>query len=51
MCAYIGMINGKPVPMAQPQLMTGGIMRPYQVVGMEWIKVGYCYHDNNMCVA
>ena len=37
--------------MAQPQLMTGGIMRPYQVVGMEWIKVGYCYYDNNMCVA
>lgn len=43
----IGMFKGKPVPAAQPQLMTGGIMRSYQVEGMEWIKVGSYYHDNH----
>ena len=34
-----GSIDGKVVPVAQPGLMTGGVMRPYQVEGMEWIKV------------
>ena len=46
-----GMFRGKPIPAAQPQLMTGGIMRSYQVEGMDWIKVGHCYHDNHVCVA
>ena len=35
-----GYIKGVSVPAAQPGLMTGGVMRSYQVEGMEWIKVG-----------
>ena len=38
LCA--GYFKGKVVPQAQPALMTGGVMRPYQIKGMEWIKVG-----------
>lgn len=33
-------INGQPVPAQQPRLFTGGIMRSYQVEGIEWLRVG-----------
>ncbi|XP_004625546.1 lymphoid-specific helicase [Octodon degus] len=29
--------NGQPVPFQQPKLFTGGVMRWYQVEGMEWL--------------
>nr|XP_020664443.1 lymphoid-specific helicase isoform X3 [Pogona vitticeps] len=31
--------NGQPVPFHQPKLFTGGVMRWYQVEGMEWLKM------------
>ncbi|XP_066549670.1 lymphoid-specific helicase isoform X3 [Amia ocellicauda] len=32
-------VNGKPVPYQQPKYFTGGIMRWYQVEGMEWLSM------------
>ena len=34
-----GYFEGQPIPPRQPKLLTGGIMRPYQLDGMDWIKV------------
>ncbi|XP_053168110.1 lymphoid-specific helicase isoform X2 [Hemicordylus capensis] len=31
--------NGQPVPFQQPKLFIGGIMRWYQVEGMEWLRM------------
>ncbi|XP_042314372.1 lymphoid-specific helicase-like [Sceloporus undulatus] len=31
--------NGQPVPFQQPKLLTGGVMRWYQVEGMEWLRM------------
>lgn len=31
--------NGQPVPFQQPKIFTGGVMRWYQVEGMEWLRV------------
>ncbi|EHB03590.1 Lymphoid-specific helicase [Heterocephalus glaber] len=31
--------NGQPVPFQQPKLFTGGVMRWYQVEGMEWLRM------------
>ncbi|XP_069466693.1 lymphoid-specific helicase [Ambystoma mexicanum] len=31
--------DGKPVPYQQPKYFTGGIMRWYQVEGMEWLRM------------
>lgn len=31
--------NGEPVPFQQPKLFTGGVMRWYQVEGMEWLRM------------
>ncbi|XP_045424844.1 lymphoid-specific helicase isoform X5 [Lemur catta] len=33
--------NGQPVPFQQPKHFTGGVMRWYQVEGMEWLR--HCY--------
>ncbi len=35
----LGYFEGKPIPIEQPRLFTGGIMRPYQLEGTEWLKV------------
>ncbi|KAG7462534.1 hypothetical protein MATL_G00185830 [Megalops atlanticus] len=32
-------VNGQPVPAQQPKLFTGGVMRWYQVEGMEWLRM------------
>lgn len=32
-------VNGQPVPIQQPQLLTGGVMRWYQIEGIEWLRV------------
>ncbi|XP_069045174.1 lymphoid-specific helicase isoform X2 [Lepisosteus oculatus] len=32
-------VNGQPVPYQQPKIFTGGIMRWYQVEGMEWLRM------------
>ena len=32
-------VNGQPVPVQQPALVTGGIMRQYQIEGVEWLRV------------
>lgn len=32
-------VNGQPVPAQQPQLLTGGVMRWYQIEGIEWLRV------------
>ncbi len=32
-------VNGQPVPAQQPKLFTGGVMRWYQVEGIEWLRV------------
>nr|XP_057933194.1 lymphoid-specific helicase isoform X2 [Doryrhamphus excisus]XP_057933195.1 lymphoid-specific helicase isoform X2 [Doryrhamphus excisus]XP_057933196.1 lymphoid-specific helicase isoform X2 [Doryrhamphus excisus] len=32
-------VNGQPVPAQQPQLFTGGVMRWYQIEGMEWLRM------------
>ncbi|KAM4729820.1 lymphoid-specific helicase isoform 2-T2 [Anableps anableps] len=33
------MVNGQPVPIQQPQLFTGGVMRWYQIEGIEWLRM------------
>uniref|UniRef100_A0A1X7TQS9 Proliferation-associated SNF2-like protein n=1 Tax=Amphimedon queenslandica TaxID=400682 RepID=A0A1X7TQS9_AMPQE len=37
-CRYI---EGQLVPSLQPKLVTGGILRPYQLEGVEWLNVLY----------
>uniref|UniRef100_A0A6Q2Y281 Proliferation-associated SNF2-like protein n=1 Tax=Esox lucius TaxID=8010 RepID=A0A6Q2Y281_ESOLU len=32
-------VNGQPVPALQPQLFTGGVMRWYQIEGVEWLRM------------
>ncbi|TNM99794.1 hypothetical protein fugu_012827 [Takifugu bimaculatus] len=32
-------VNGEPVPAQQPQLFTGGVMRWYQIEGIEWLRM------------
>lgn len=32
-------VNGEPVPVQQPELFTGGVMRWYQIEGIEWLRV------------
>lgn len=32
-------INGEPVLLQQPKLLTGAVMRLYQVEGIEWLRV------------
>ncbi|TSK22805.1 Lymphoid-specific helicase [Bagarius yarrelli] len=32
-------VNGQPVPLQQPKLLTGGVMRWYQVEGIEWLRM------------
>ncbi|XP_073691275.1 lymphoid-specific helicase [Garra rufa] len=32
-------VNGQPVPAQQPALFTGGVMRWYQVEGIEWLRM------------
>ncbi|XP_056327247.1 lymphoid-specific helicase [Danio aesculapii] len=32
-------VNDQPVPAQQPQLFTGGVMRWYQVEGIEWLRM------------
>uniref|UniRef100_A0A669AZW1 Helicase, lymphoid specific n=1 Tax=Oreochromis niloticus TaxID=8128 RepID=A0A669AZW1_ORENI len=32
-------VNGQPVPVQQPQLFTGGVMRWYQIEGIEWLRM------------
>ena len=31
--------EGKPLPAQQPRLFTGGVMRWYQIEGIEWLRV------------
>nr|XP_042706001.1 lymphoid-specific helicase isoform X3 [Chrysemys picta bellii] len=31
--------NGQPIPFQQPKLFSGGVMRWYQVEGMEWLRM------------
>lgn len=33
-------VDGQPVPFQQPKYFVGGVMRWYQVEGMEWLRVG-----------
>lgn len=35
-------VNDQPVPAQQPLLFTGGVMRSYQIEGIEWLRVGTC---------
>uniref|UniRef100_A0A3Q4AZA8 Proliferation-associated SNF2-like protein n=1 Tax=Mola mola TaxID=94237 RepID=A0A3Q4AZA8_MOLML len=32
-------VNGEPVPAQQPQFFTGGVMRWYQIEGIEWLRM------------
>ncbi|XP_044153076.1 lymphoid-specific helicase [Bufo gargarizans] len=32
-------VNGEPVPYQQPKYFTGGVMRLYQIEGMEWLRM------------
>ncbi|KAL6487251.1 hypothetical protein MHYP_G00038770 [Metynnis hypsauchen] len=32
-------VNGQPVPSQQPKLFTGGVMRWYQIEGIEWLRM------------
>ena len=34
-----GYFEGSVIPVNQPRLVTGGLMRSYQLDGMEWLKV------------
>lgn len=33
--------EGELIPTTQPMLVTGGILRPYQLEGVEWLNVLY----------
>jgi hypothetical protein len=39
-----GYFKGQLIPAQQPKLFTGGIMRSYQIDGMEWVKVSCDLH-------
>lgn len=39
-------VNGEPVPAQQPQLFTGGVMRWYQIEGIEWLRVSRMSSDS-----
>lgn len=39
-------VNGEPVPAQQPQLFTGGVMRWYQIEGIEWLRVSMMMSDS-----
>lgn len=49
-CYHTGYYNGQLISARQPKLLTGGIMRDYQLDGMEWIQVsslwGVQYNKN-----
>ncbi|XP_008320737.2 lymphoid-specific helicase [Cynoglossus semilaevis] len=32
-------VDGQPVPAQQPELLTGGIMKLYQIEGIEWLRM------------
>uniref|UniRef100_H2Z5F5 Helicase ATP-binding domain-containing protein n=1 Tax=Ciona savignyi TaxID=51511 RepID=H2Z5F5_CIOSA len=32
-------INGNAMPSTQPEYLTGGILRPYQITGFEWLRI------------
>ncbi|KAM4599991.1 lymphoid-specific helicase [Fundulus diaphanus] len=32
-------VDGQPVPVQQPELFTGGVMRWYQIEGIEWLRM------------
>ncbi|XP_041865622.1 lymphoid-specific helicase [Melanotaenia boesemani] len=32
-------VNGQPVSVQQPELFTGGVMRSYQIEGIEWLRM------------
>ncbi|XP_039593467.1 lymphoid-specific helicase isoform X1 [Polypterus senegalus] len=32
-------VDGQPIPYQQPKIFTGGVMRWYQVEGMEWLRM------------
>ncbi|XP_037637988.1 lymphoid-specific helicase [Sebastes umbrosus] len=32
-------VNGQPVPAQQPEHFTGGVMRSYQIEGIEWLRM------------
>ncbi|KAJ0066903.1 hypothetical protein NL108_004870 [Boleophthalmus pectinirostris] len=32
-------VNGEPIPYQQPALFTGGVMRWYQIEGIEWLRM------------
>lgn len=34
-------VKGEPVPAQQPHLFTGGVMRWYQIEGIEWLRVSW----------
>ena len=42
----VGMFEGVEVSSRQPRLFTGGIMRDYQLDGMEWLKVLTAHFGN-----
>ncbi|XP_072883284.1 lymphoid-specific helicase isoform X1 [Hemitrygon akajei] len=35
----VRLVDGQPVPFQQPKLFTNGVMRWYQVEGMEWLRM------------
>lgn len=39
-------VNGESVPAQQPQLFTGGVMRWYQIEGIEWLRVSIMFSDS-----
>lgn len=41
-------VNGEPVPAQQPQLFTGGVMRWYQIEGIEWLRVSMALYLDSL---
>lgn len=42
-------VDGQPVPAQQPELLTGGIMKLYQIEGIEWLRVSHCFINMDLC--
>ena len=47
---FAGIINGVEASTRQPKLVTGGVLRPYQLDGMEWLKVSSSVCVCGVCV-
>ena len=47
---HVRTCNGEPIPDTQPLLLSGGIMRDYQLTGYNWMATLYENGINGRCM-